>query len=125
MHKFFLQFAALSGALAVCLGAFGAHALKDKLAESGLTGTYETAVSYHFYHTLALLAIGLLAMKFPSGMIHTSGYTMIAGLVVFSGSLYVLSLTGIRWLGAITPIGGLAFIVGWVCLFIAVYRAAL
>ncbi len=122
MHKLFLQFAAISGAIAVSLGAFGAHALKEKLAESGLTGTFETAVSYHFYHTLALLGIGLIAMKFPSFMINLSGYSMITGLVIFSGSLYVLCLSGIRWLGAITPLGGLALIVGWICLFIAVSR---
>ncbi len=122
MYKFFLQFAAISGAIAVSLGAFGAHALKEKLAESGLTGTYETAVSYHFYHTLALLAIGLIAMKFPSSMINWSGYAMIAGLVMFSGSLYLLCLSGMRWLGAITPIGGLALIAAWVLLFIAVSR---
>lgn len=122
MYKFFLQFAAISGALAVSLGAFGAHALKAKLTESGLLATYETAVAYHFYHTLALLAVGLIAMKFPSSMINFSGYSMIAGLLIFSGSLYVLCLSGVRWLGAITPIGGVALIVGWVCLFIAVSR---
>lgn len=122
MHKLFLQFAALSGALAVSLGAFGAHALKARLTESGLLGTYETAVAYHFYHTLALLAIGLLAMKFPSATLNWSGYAMMAGILIFSGSLYVLSLSGIKWLGAITPIGGLAMIVGWVLLFVAVLR---
>lgn len=122
MYKLFLQFAAISGALAVSLGAFGAHALKTKLADSGLTNTYETAVSYHFYHTFALLAIGLLAMKFPSTIMNWSGYTMISGLIVFSGSLYVLCLSGVRWLGAITPIGGLALIAGWILLFVAISR---
>ncbi len=123
MHKLFLLTASISGALAVSLGAFGAHALKAKLSASGLLSTYETAVAYHFYHTMALLAIGLLAMKFPSATLNWSGYAMIAGLVIFSGSLYVLCLSGVRWLGAITPIGGLALIAGWVLLFVAVWRA--
>ncbi|MEQ8554581.1 MAG: DUF423 domain-containing protein [Cyclobacteriaceae bacterium] len=122
MHKLFLLSASISGALAVSLGAFGAHALKARLTESGLLGTYETAVAYHFYHTLALLAIGLLAMKFPSATLNWSGYAMMAGILIFSGSLYVLSLSGIKWLGAITPLGGLVLIAGWVCLFIAITR---
>lgn len=122
MHKIFLQFAAVSGAIAVGLGAFGAHALKEKLSNSGYLDTYHTAVSYQFYHTLALLAIGLVAMKYPSNWVNYSGYGMMIGILIFSGSLYVLCLTGTKWLGAITPLGGLAFIVGWIFLFISIAK---
>lgn len=123
MHKLFLQFAAISGFIAVSLGAFGAHALKTKLEASGYLDTYHTAVSYQFYHTLALLAIGLLAMKYPSTLISYSGYSMMIGMIIFSGSLYLLCFTGIRWLGAITPIGGLGFLAGWLLLFIAILKS--
>lgn len=122
MHKFFLQFAALSGMLAVALGAFGAHAFKEKLLANGYLSTFETAVSYQFYHTLALLGIGILSMKYPSTLIQWSGTSMVVGILIFSGSLYLLCFSGIKWLGAITPIGGLAFIAGWLLLFIAVLR---
>jgi len=122
MHKLFLQFAAVSGAIAVALGAFGAHALKDKLTKSGTLDTYQTAVSYQFYHTLALLGIGLFAMKYASSWINYAGYSMIAGIIVFSGSLYILCFTGVKWMGAITPIGGLAFILGWVFLLVAIAK---
>ena len=122
MHKLFIQFAAMSGALSVALGAFGAHALKERLTNAGYLDTFQTAVSYQMYHTLALLGIGLLALKYPSGLLQYSGYGMMIGIIVFSGSLYVLCFTGIKWLGAVTPLGGLAFIAGWVLLFIAVLK---
>ncbi|MEM8938959.1 MAG: DUF423 domain-containing protein [Bacteroidota bacterium] len=122
MHKLFLLFASISGFVSVSLGAFGAHALKNKLTASGNFETYQTAVSYQFYHTLALLGIGLLAMKYPSSWANYSGITMIIGIVIFSGSLYVLCFTGVKWLGAITPIGGLSFIIGWVLLFLAILK---
>lgn len=122
MHKFFLLFASASGLIAVGLGAFGAHALKPKLVEAGSFETYQTAVTYQFFHTLALLAIGILAIRQPSTMLNYSGISMILGTVVFSGSLYILCFTGIKWLGAVTPIGGLAFIIGWLLLFIAVSK---
>lgn len=122
MHKLFFQFSSISGFIAVALGAFGAHALKEKLTNSGNLDTYQTAVSYQFYHTIALLGIGILAMKYPSSWINYSGYSMMIGTLVFSGSLYILCFTGIKWLGAITPIGGLAFLAGWLMLFIAVIK---
>lgn len=125
MVKFVLVFASISGAIAVGFGAFGAHALKARLEASAHLATYQTAVQYQFYHTLALLAIGLLMMKFTSQWLVYSGYLMMAGLTVFSGSLYILSLTNIRWLGAITPLGGLGLIVGWVCLTIALFKLQL
>ena len=123
MYKLFIQFAALSGAIAVGLGAFGAHALKDRLTSSGYLDTYQTAVSYQFYHTVALLIIGVLAMRSPSNWINYSGYAMMVGMVLFSGSLYILCFSGIRWLGAITPVGGLAFISGWILLLVAALKS--
>ncbi|MEM6642499.1 MAG: DUF423 domain-containing protein [Bacteroidota bacterium] len=123
MHKFFLLAATVSGFIAVCLGAFGAHALKDRLLDGGHLETYQTAVAYQFYHTLVLLFIGWMALKYPSSWIHYSGYAMVFGLVVFSGSLYVLCFTGVKWLGAITPIGGTAFILGWAFLFMAILKS--
>ena len=122
IHKLFIQFAAFSGFVAVALGAFGAHALKDKLMSSGYLETYQTAVSYQFYHTLALLVIGLFAMKYPGSLITYSGYSMIFGIIVFSGSLFLLCFTGTKWLGAITPVGGLGFLAGWLLLFISTLK---
>jgi uncharacterized membrane protein YgdD (TMEM256/DUF423 family) len=116
MAKLFITLASFSGMLAVVLGAFGAHALKDKLDAYSL-GVFETAVQYHFYHSFALLVVGVIALSQPQTvMLKSSGYLFILGLVVFSGSLYLLSITGVRWLGAITPLGGLALIGGWACL---------
>jgi uncharacterized membrane protein YgdD (TMEM256/DUF423 family) len=116
MAKLFITLASISGMLAVTLGAFGAHALKGRLDDYS-RGVFETAVQYHFYHSLALLAVGLLAVSQPqTAMLKTSGWMFFIGILVFSGSLYLLSVSGIRWLGAITPLGGLAFIVGWACL---------
>ena len=123
MAKLFITLAALSGMLAVVFGAFGAHALKNKLDDYAM-GVFETAVQYHFYHTLALLGVGLLALTLPdSSLLKSSGWLFTVGLVVFSGSLYVLSFTGLRWLGAVTPLGGLAFIAGWVCLAAAAWKS--
>ncbi len=118
--KQILQLAGISGAIAVGLGAFGAHSLEALLIQNGRLDTFQTAVNYHFYHTLALFGIGILASVKPDWKgISFAAWSMVLGILVFSGSLYVLSLTGITWLGAITPLGGLAFILGWsslVCL---------
>jgi uncharacterized membrane protein YgdD (TMEM256/DUF423 family) len=119
MVKVVFLFSSLSGILAVGLGAFGAHALKAKLENNGLLATYQTAVQYQFYHTLALLVVGLLLTKYTNQWLTFSGYFMMAGILIFSGSLYVLSLSGIKWFGAITPIGGLALILGWASLFLS------
>jgi uncharacterized membrane protein YgdD (TMEM256/DUF423 family) len=112
--KRIFQITGISGALAVCLGAFGAHGLEALLVENGRLDTFQTAVNYHFYHTLALLGIGILASVKPQwkGFSFTA-WCMILGILIFSGSLYVLSLTGITWLGATAPLGGLSFILGW------------
>jgi uncharacterized membrane protein YgdD (TMEM256/DUF423 family) len=116
MAKLFITLASLSGMLAVMMGAFGAHALKSRLDDHALR-IFETAVQYHFHHSFALLAVGVIALSQPQTiLLKTSGWLFVIGILVFSGSLYLLSLTGVRWLGAITPIGGLAFIGGWACL---------
>lgn len=112
--KNILTIAGISGALAVGLGAFGAHSLESLLMQNGRLDTFQTAVNYHFYHTLALVGIGILALIKPDWKgIPFAAWCMVLGIVVFSGSLYFLSLSGITWLGAITPLGGLAFILGW------------
>ena len=112
--KRILQITGISGTLAVGLGAFGAHGLEAILVENGRLDTFQTAVNYHFFHTLALFGIGILASVKPEwkGFSFTA-WCMILGIFIFSGSLYVLSLTGITWLGATAPIGGLSFILGW------------
>ncbi|MFN3801858.1 DUF423 domain-containing protein [Belliella pelovolcani] len=116
-----IQIAAILGALAVGIGAFGAHGLAELIARHGRTETFETAVKYHFYHTLAILAVGILQAIFPDKKhLDSAGFLFLVGILIFSGSLYVLSLTGITWLGAITPLGGVAFILGWIFLFLAV-----
>ena len=116
MAKYFLLIAAVSGLLAVALGAFGAHALKGKLA-SDLMAVYQTAVQYHFYHTLALFGVALLLLQCPRHTaLRAGGGCFALGLVLFCGSLYALAFSGIRWLGAITPVGGLAFMLGWLAL---------
>ncbi len=116
MAKLFITLASLSGMLAVIFGAFGAHALKGKLDDQALK-VFETAVQYHFYHTFALLVVGVIALNQPQTvLLKSSGWSFVIGILVFSGSLYLLSLTGVRWLGAITPLGGLALIAGWACL---------
>lgn len=113
---------ALAAALAVIMGAFGAHALRDRLGVE-LGAVYRTAVDYHFYHALGLLAVGLLAARLPgTRVLHWSGVLLGAGIILFSGSLYMLSLGGPGWLGAVTPFGGLAFIGGWALLAWGVLR---
>jgi uncharacterized membrane protein YgdD (TMEM256/DUF423 family) len=108
------------GFLAVAIGAFGAHALKATLEANGTTAIFQTGVQYHSTHALALLLVALLSEHFPHAKpLRTAGWLFVAGVVVFSGSLYALALTNIRFLGAITPIGGLCFLVGWVIVALA------
>jgi uncharacterized membrane protein YgdD (TMEM256/DUF423 family) len=107
--------------LAVALGAFGAHGLRSRLSPD-LLAVFEVAVRYQMYHALALLVLGLAEGRLPAGTLRLSGILFTAGILVFSGSLYALSLSGIRWLGAITPIGGLLFLSGWVLLIVAAFR---
>jgi uncharacterized membrane protein YgdD (TMEM256/DUF423 family) len=123
MAKLFITLASCSGMFAVMLGAFAAHALKNTLDEYSL-GVFQTAVQYHFYHSFALLAVGILAMSNPeSVLLRTSGWLFFIGLLVFCGSLYALSFSGVRWLGAITPLGGLCFIAGWAVLATAAWKS--
>ena len=129
MQKQFLTFSGFSGALAVALGAMGAHFLRSKAAAGLITESnlqaFETAVKYQIYHSIALLVIALLADKLNSKLLPKAGYCFMAGIVLFSGSLYLLStstllgLTHVSWLGPITPIGGLFFISGWLLLAFA------
>jgi uncharacterized membrane protein YgdD (TMEM256/DUF423 family) len=121
--KLFIALGALAALLAVLLGAFGAHALRARLGPDMLA-IWRTGVEYHFYHALGLLAVGLLAMHLPeSSPLRWSGWLMFAGILVFSGSLYILALSGVRWWGAVTPIGGTAFIAAWALFAAAVLRA--
>ncbi len=119
----FLMLAALNGFLVVAIGAFGAHALQARLLATGMADTFQTGVHYHMFHTLALLAVGWLALQNPESRLLTSaGYLFLLGIVLFSGSLYTLALSGITWLGAITPLGGLAFLAAWSCLMVYTFN---
>ena len=120
--KILLVLGALNGALAVMLGAFGAHGLKARVDESMLA-IWSTASDYHFYHALAMLLCGLLAKAFGASGMVTAGWVLFAGTLVFSGSLYVLVLSGQKWLGAITPLGGTALIFGWLMLAWSLFKA--
>jgi len=119
----FVALGAALAALAVILGAFGAHALKTRLPPD-LLEVYHTAVQYHFWHALGVLAVGLAMQQLPdAGWLRAAGWLLTAGVVLFCGSLYLLALTGARWLGAVTPLGGVAFILGWLALAVAALRA--
>ncbi len=118
MNKTFLLIGALLAFLGVAFGAFGAHGLRNRLSPEMLA-VFETAVRYQMYHALALLLVGLMTAPMGGPMIRTAGWAFAIGIVLFSGSLYALALTGTTTFGAITPIGGLAFLVGWGCLIVA------
>ena len=113
MSKLIIILAGMNGFLAVSIGAFAAHMLRDRLSPE-LLNTFQTGVQYHMYHALALLGIGVMMLNFPaSNLLRISAYLMMSGILLFSGSLYLLSITGIQWLGAITPLGGLCFLTAW------------
>ncbi|WP_266205438.1 DUF423 domain-containing protein [Pontibacter kalidii] len=122
-QKIILLIASALGALTVAIGAFGAHALAPMLQATNRVDTFETAVKYQMYHTLALLAVGLLLFQVQQPALQVAAWCFFLGILIFSGSLYVLILTGVTWLGAITPIGGTLLIVGWGALFYAVMKA--
>ena len=122
MQRLFFAFGSGFALIAVITGAFAAHALKTRLSPDMFT-TFEVAVRYQMYHALGLIVVAWAASQWSSQLITASGWLFVAGIVIFSGSLYILSLTGVRWLGAITPIGGVAFIIGWGCLLWAAIRS--
>lgn len=123
MDRLFFTLGSLSACIAVALGAFGAHALKTRL-DANLLAVFETGVRYQMYHAFALLSVGWACTRWPGAALTASGWLFVAGTLLFSGSLVALSLTGARWLGAFTPIGGAAWIVGWACLAWGAWRGS-
>lgn len=115
----FFSIGAVSALIAVAAGAFGAHALRSRLEPASLA-IFETGARYQMYHALGLIAVAFALSQWPAARTAMwAGWLFVAGTMLFSGSLYLLALTGIRWLGAVTPLGGLAFILGWICLALA------
>ena len=121
MDRLFFGLGAASGFLAVAAGAFGAHALRARLAPEMLA-VFETGARYQMYHALALVAVAWAVTRWPGAAAPWAGRLYLVGTVLFSGSLYALALSGARWLGAITPLGGLAFLAGWLCLVVAAVK---
>jgi uncharacterized membrane protein YgdD (TMEM256/DUF423 family) len=122
MHRTFLLIGAVAGVVGVALGAFGAHGLRARLTPDMLA-VFETGVRYHMYHALAILGVASVAERLQaSRLVLASGWLFLAGIILFSGSLYLLAVTGVRVLGAITPFGGVAFLLGWGCLALAALR---
>ena|SRR5688572_17185877 len=121
--KHFVIIGAILAALAVATGAFGAHALAARLTPERLQ-TWETAARYHMYHALALVLLGIAASRWPSPLLNAAGWLFVFGVLVFGGTVYTLALGGPRWLGAITPIGGLSLIVAWVLFAVGVARSS-
>jgi uncharacterized membrane protein YgdD (TMEM256/DUF423 family) len=122
LDRLFLMLGAVSGLIAVGAGAFGAHALRARLTPE-LLGVFETGARYQMYHALALVVAAWVVSRWPESLAAWAGWLFLAGTIVFSGSLYALALTGVRWLGAVTPLGGLCFLAGWLCLALAAARA--
>lgn len=122
MERLFFGLGCFFAFLAVGIGAFGAHGLQSTFGP-GMANVYETGVRYQFYHALGLMAVAYAISRWPSGMGAIAGWLFVAGIILFSGSLYVLSLSGVQWLGIVTPLGGLAFLGGWLVLLWTVLRA--
>lgn len=123
MAKLFLALGCINAMLVVLIGAFGAHALKARLTVENMA-VFQTGVQYHLYHAVGLILLGLIALQIPiTPYLRWSGWLMLVGIVLFSGSLYALSITNIRWLGMITPFGGLAFIIAWLLLTIGIIKS--
>lgn len=121
MQRLFFILGALSGCMSVAAGAFGAHGLRERIPADMLT-VFETGARYQMYHALALMVVAWAAGRWPGTVTSAAGWLFLVGIILFSGSLYVMALTGIRWLGAVTPLGGLAFLAGWLCLAWAALR---
>jgi uncharacterized membrane protein YgdD (TMEM256/DUF423 family) len=122
MDRVFFIIGALSALTGVAAGAFGAHGLKSRISVEMLS-VFEVGVRYQMYHAFALIAAAWAHGKWPSSLITAGGWLFMAGTILFSGSLYLLSVTGLRWLGAVTPVGGAAFLAGWACVAWAVWKA--
>lgn len=123
MAKLFLALGSINALLVVLIGAFGAHALKARLTVENMA-VFQTGVQYHFYHAIGLILLGLIALQIPiTPYLRWSGWLMLVGIILFSGSLYALSITNIRWLGMITPLGGTAFILAWLMLTIGIMKS--
>ncbi len=123
MFKTFLVLGSVNAFLSVALGAFGAHVLKPKLTASGMMSVYETGVHYHMMHALGLILIAVLSDKLGSAsLVSWAGWLLFTGIVLFSGSLYALSVSGVKGLGAITPIGGVSFLLGWALVAVAAWK---
>jgi uncharacterized membrane protein YgdD (TMEM256/DUF423 family) len=122
MDRRFLLLGALFGFLAVAAGAFGAHALRAELGPEMLA-VFETGARYQMYHALGLVGVALVRAHLPGRLVATAGWLFVAGILFFSGSLYMLALTGTTWWGAVTPLGGVAFLAGWICLGVATLQA--
>ena len=124
LDRVFVSLGGLSGCLAVAAGAFAAHALRDRLS-ADMLDVFQTGATYQMYHALALVGVGILLARFSVGgstWLTAAGWLFVGGTILFSGSLYALALTVTRWLGAITPIGGVAFLLGWLALAIGIWR---
>jgi len=122
MERVFFVLGALSAFIGVAAGAFGTHGLKIRMSAEMLS-VFEVGVRYQMYHAFALIIAAWVQAKWPSSIVTTGGWFFVIGTIFFSGSLYLMSVTGVRWLGAITPLGGLAFLAGWVCIAWGAWRA--
>ncbi|MDQ3918914.1 MAG: DUF423 domain-containing protein [Acidobacteriota bacterium] len=122
MDRLFFLIGAASAFVGVAAGAFGAHGLRGRL-DADMLATFEVGVRYQMYHAFALIAAAWAAARWPGALPSAAGWLFLAGTIIFSGSLYLLSLTGQRWLGAVTPVGGLAFLAGWLCLVGACWKS--
>jgi uncharacterized membrane protein YgdD (TMEM256/DUF423 family) len=120
MDRTFLLLGAVAAFLAVTLGAFGAHGLRGRLSPE-MMAVFQTGVQYHMYHALAILLVSAMMGRLGGWLIQTAGWAFVAGIVLFSGSLYALALSGVTILGAVTPLGGVAFLIGWACLAFAAF----
>jgi uncharacterized membrane protein YgdD (TMEM256/DUF423 family) len=122
--KVFLILGGFNAALVVLLGAFGAHGLKARMTAEMLA-VFQTGIHYHLFHALGLLAVGMVAAQISdSAYLRWSGWLMLVGIILFSGSLYVLSVSGLHWLGMVTPFGGISFIVAWILFVVAIVKSA-
>lgn len=119
--RLFILLGSLSAFVAVGAGAFGAHTLKERLTPEMLA-VFETGARYQMYHALALVAVAVASVYLPGRLVKAAGWLFVLGTVIFSGTLYALSMTGLRWLGAITPVGGVCFLAGWLCLAVGACR---